>query len=56
MLPEDVDDEIEKLKARKIELTNKMNMTTSFDEKEELKDEIDRLKGQVEILEKFKGK
>lgn len=53
---EDIEDEIERLKARKIELTNKMNMTTSFDDKEELKQDIGRLTAQIEILEKFKVK
>ncbi len=54
MLVEDVEDEIEKLKVRKIELTNKMNMTTSFDDKEEMKADISRIDEQIEILEKLK--
>jgi hypothetical protein len=51
---EDIEEEIEKLKARKIELTNSMNMTTSFDDKEELRQDINRITSQVELLEKLK--
>ena len=54
MLIKDVEEEIEKLKVRKIELTSKMNMTTRFDEEEEIKDDIDRIDKQIEILGKFK--
>lgn len=57
MNPEDIDDitqEIEKLKLKKIELTNKMNMTVSFDDKEEFKEEIANINAQIGILEKFK--
>jgi hypothetical protein len=53
---EDIEDEIGKLKSRKVELTNKMNMTTSFDDKEDLKQDIGRLDAQIEILEKLKIK
>ncbi len=59
MTPEDIDEiseEIEKLKLKKVELTNKMNMTVSFDEKEDLKQDIARINAQIEILEKFKKK
>jgi len=55
MLREDVEDEVEKLKVRKLELTNKINMTTSFDEKEGMKDEVDRIRKQIELLEKLKA-
>jgi len=57
MTPEDIDEiveEIEKLKAKKVELTNKMNMTISFDEKEDFRQDIARINAQIEILEKFK--
>jgi len=53
---EDVEEEIEKLKVRKIELTNRMNMTTAFDDKEDLKQDISRITAQIDILEKFKKK
>jgi len=56
MLPKDVDVEIEKLKAKRIEIANKINLTTDFDEKEELKRDIERIQNQINILEKFKRK
>ncbi len=54
MTPEDIDEEIEKLKVRRIEITNRMNTTTSFDDKESLKSDIDRINKQIGILEKMK--
>lgn len=59
MTPEEIDEiaeEIEKLKLKKVELTNKMNMTTSFDDKEDLKQDIARINAQIDILGKFKKK
>ena len=47
-------DEIEKLKVRRMETTNKMNMTISFDDKEEYRAEIARINEQISVLEKFK--
>jgi len=54
MLTEDVEAEIDKLKVRRLEMTNRMNMTTSFDDKEEMKEDINRIARQIEILEKLK--
>ncbi|MEM7824962.1 MAG: hypothetical protein QXO27_03230 [Candidatus Aenigmatarchaeota archaeon] len=54
MLESDVKIEIEKLKSKILELTNKMNLAISFDEKEEYKKEIDILQRQIEVLEKLK--
>jgi hypothetical protein len=51
---DDIEEEIEKLKARKIELTNRMNMITSFDDKEDLRQDINRITSQIELLEKLK--
>jgi hypothetical protein len=59
MNPEKVDDiteEIEKLQVMKIELTNKMNTTVSFDDKERFKEDIANINAQIDILEKFKNK
>jgi hypothetical protein len=59
MNPKDIDDiteEIEKLRARKIELTSKMNLTVSFDDKEQFKEDITNINAQIDILEKFKKK
>lgn len=53
---EDIEEEIEKLKVRMLELSNRMNMTTSFDDKEDLKQDIGRIKSQIELLEKMKKK
>ena len=49
----DVEEEIERLKARKVELVNKMNLVQSFDEKEEMQNEIERIEKQIETLEKL---
>ena len=54
MMVEDVEEEIGRLKARKVALSNMMNMTTSFDEKDELKEEVDRLSAQIATLEKMR--
>ena len=54
MMNEDVNGEVDRLKARKVELSNRMNMTTSFDDKEDIKEEIGRLNAQIAMLEKFK--
>jgi len=54
MLAEDVEMEIEKLKVRRLEMTNRMNMTTSFDDKDEMKEDINGINRQIEILEKLK--
>ena len=51
-----LEDEIEKLRAKKLEITNKMNMVVSFDEKEDYKLDIARINSQIDILEKFKKK
>lgn len=53
MRAEDLNSEIEKLKARRVELSGKVNITKDTDEKEELKQEISRLQMQIETLEKF---
>ena len=50
----DIEEEIEKLKLRKIEITNKMNMSTSFDDKEDLKQDVSRITEQIQLLEKLK--
>lgn len=55
MLPEDIEEEIEKLKLRKVELTNKMNLTTDYEEKEEIKQSIDNIQKQIDLLEKLKS-
>ncbi len=56
MIINNVDDEIDKLKVKKIELTNRMNTIIGFDDKELLKQEIGRIDNQISILEKYKKK
>jgi hypothetical protein len=54
MLEEDVEEEIEKLKMRRIELTTEMNSAYDYEEREELKGELEKLQRQIEVLEKLK--
>jgi hypothetical protein len=49
-----VDDEIDRLKAKKIEITSRMNLASNFDDKEEMQNEIKRIQKQIEMLERFK--
>jgi len=55
MIPRDVEEEIENLKLKKVEIVNKMNLTTDYDEKEEMKESVDKIQRQIEILERLKG-
>ncbi len=50
-----VEEEIERLKIKRIEIVNKMNLVSTFDEKEEMQDEINRIQKQIETLEKFRS-
>jgi len=52
----EIEEEIEKLKMKKIELVSKINLTTDFDEKEELQQQVERIQNQIDTLEKFKKK
>ena len=54
MLPEDVEGEIERLKLRKVELTNRLNIIDDYDEKEDLREDIERIQKQIDILERFR--
>ena len=54
MLPEDVEAEVEKLRIKKIELANRLNLTNDYDEKEELRSDIERIQKQIDTLERFK--
>jgi hypothetical protein len=56
MLPADAEREIEKLKLKKTELTNKINLTNDFDEKEILERQLSAISSQIKLLEKLKGK
>ncbi len=50
----DIDAEIERLKAKRIELASKISLTTDFEEKEQLQKDIDRIQAQISFLEKLK--
>lgn len=50
----DVDEEIDRLKAMKVGLVNRINLVTSFDEKEEIENEIKRIQKQIDMLDRFK--
>lgn len=52
----DIDEEIEKLRARKVEIVNRINMTNDFDEREDLRMQIARIQQQIDALERFKRK
>jgi len=52
----EIDYEIEKLKTRRLELTNKMKIVQDFDEKDQLEMLVKRIDGQIQVLEKFRIK
>ena len=51
-----MEEEIERLKAMQRSLKNKIKITTDFDEKEMMQDQVNNLQQQIETLERFKGK
>ncbi len=50
---EKLDDEIERLKMRKVELAHRLNMTEYMDEKEGYREEIEAIQKQIDILERL---
>ena len=52
----DIEDEIERLKMKKVEITHKINMTEYVDEKEEYMEGLELIQRQIDILEKLKMK
>lgn len=48
-----VEEELEKLKAKKLELITRLNLTNDETEKANLKEEIERIDKQIETLEKY---
>jgi hypothetical protein len=56
MLNEDVEREIEKLKLKKVEITNKLNMTDDFELHDSLEREVARINDQMRTLEKLRQK
>lgn len=56
MRVEGLDSEIEKLRAKRVELASKVNITRDNEEKEELRSHIERLQRQIETLERMSAK
>lgn len=52
----DIEEEIERLKAKKAEMNSVINSTRNFDKKEKLKEEVARIESQIKILEGMKKK
>lgn len=52
----EVEKEIEKLRIRKVSIVNKVNKSTSSDEKEGYEEELEAIQRQIEILERFKNR
>lgn len=50
----DIEDEIERLKMKKVEITHRINMTEFVDEKEDYTKELEIIQRQIDILEKLK--
>lgn len=50
----DIDDEIEKLKMKKVEITHWLNQSEFVDEKEEYTKELELIQKQIEVLERMK--
>jgi hypothetical protein len=50
----DIDDEIERLKMKKVEITHRLNMSEFVDEKEEYTKEVEIIQRQIDILERLK--
>ncbi len=49
----EIESEIEKLKMKRVELVNRMNITSEFDEKEELQIQVNQIQKQIDTLERF---
>jgi hypothetical protein len=56
MLKEDIDKEIENLKAKRAEINSKMAPTRNFDTKEKLKDVLSNIDAQIKILDSMRRK
>ena len=55
-MTDDIEKEIERLKMKKVDIVNKINLANSFDEKEEYTKDIDIIQKQIDVLEEMKGK
>ncbi len=52
----DIDDEIERLKIKKVEINHKLNLAEFVDEKEEYTRDLEIIQRQIDILERLKMK
>ena len=52
----EIDDEIERLKMKKVEITHKLNFSEYVDEKEEYTKELEIIQRQIDVLERMKTK
>lgn len=55
-MPWDLDNDLERLKAKKAELSSKISATRNFQLKEKLKEELIRIENQIKFLELMKRK
>lgn len=55
-MQDDVEMEIEKMRVRIVELTNRVNLVSDYDEKENMKSEIERIQKQISTLERLPKK
>lgn len=53
---DDFDKEIERLKQKKTEIATKISLTTDFNMKDELEQELSIIAGQIKTLEIFKNR
>jgi len=51
---EEIELEIERLKSKKVELVSKLNLTSDFEEKEDLQEQLERIEKQIAMLERFR--
>jgi len=56
MLNEDVEREIEKLKIKKAEITNRINLTDDFEQHDYLERQMAAINDQIRTLEKLRQK
>lgn len=56
MIPEEIEEEVERLKAKKLEFMAKSNLTNDFNQREEYELEIKKIQDQIATLEKLRRK
>lgn len=56
MQNEDVEREIQRLKSKKVEISNKMNLIDDFEQHDTLERELARINDQIRTIEKLRQK